>query len=280
MAIKIITDSASDITLKEMSEKNVELVPLTVQCGEDIYVDDKTIPMEMFWKMLLDGLSVKTSLPSPNEFLKVFEAAKQTGDEVICILVSSKLSGTYQSAMLAKEICDYDKIYIIDSKTAAAAEKLQVFEACSMRDKGTCAKEIAAHAEQFKERVRLIACLDTLEYLTKGGRLSATAANIGTFLKLKPIVSVEKSGEIKVVKKSRGVNRAMCDMTDLILSSDISKEQTPIPLYAYNSDNCQAFIDKLNQSSLSCMLEAPEGIGATIGTYIGPGAYGIAYVEK
>ena len=166
--------------------------------------------------------NIKTSLPSPNEFLKVFEAAKQTGDEVICILVSSKLSGTYQSAMLAKEICDYDKIYIIDSKTAAAAEKLQVFEACSMRDKGTCAKEIAAHAEQFKERVRL----------------------------------------------------------DLILSSDISKEQTPIPLYAYNSDNCQAFIDKLNQSSLSCMLEAPEGIGATIGTYIGPGAYGIAYVEK
>lgn len=126
MSIRIFTDSASDITRAELEELQAELIAMPLQCGEETYVDDKTTPVEVFWQMLLDGVNIKTSLPSPDMFVQKFKAAKEAGDEVICILIASKLSGTYQGAMLAKQIVDYDGIHVIDAGHAAAsvAEKM------------------------------------------------------------------------------------------------------------------------------------------------------------
>ena len=123
MSVRIFTDSASDITLQEMEEKQIGLIAMPLLCGEKTYIDDKTIPMTTFWEMLLDGVNIKTSLPSPECFVKIFEEAKNKKEEVVCILISSGFSGTYQGAMLAKSMVDYEGIYIIDSKCAAAAEK-------------------------------------------------------------------------------------------------------------------------------------------------------------
>ena len=244
MSIRIFTDSASDITRAELEELQVELIAMPLQCGEETYVDDKTTPVEIFWQMLLDGVNIKTSLPSPDMFVQKFKAAKEAGDEVICILIASKLSGTYQGAMLAKQIVDYDGIHVIDAGHAAAsvAEKMLVIAACRMRDQECTAEEIARRLEQLRGSVRLIACLDTLEYLARGGRLPAAVASIGTKLQLKPIIVFGENGEIQVVKKCMGSKRAMRDMTEMVTECRINPEYPVIPIFAQNDRNCQEYV--------------------------------------
>ena len=282
MSIRIFTDSASDITRAELEELQAELIAMPLQCGEETYVDDKTTPVEVFWQMLLDGVNIKTSLPSPDTFVQKFKAAKEAGDEVICILIASKLSGTYQGAMLAKQIVDYDGIHVIDAGHAAAsvAEKMLVIAACRMRDQGGKAEEIARRLEQLRGSVRLIACLDTLEYLARGGRLPAAVASIGTKLQLNPIIVFGENGEIQVVKKCMGSKRAMRAMTEMVTECRVNPEYPVIPLFAQNDGNCQEYVASLKNAGCVGMMQAPQGIGATIGSYIGPGGYGIVFVEK
>ena len=282
MSIRIFTDSASDITRAELEELQAELIAMPLQCGEETYVDDKTTPVETFWQMLLDGVNIKTSLPSPDTFVQKFEAAKEAGDEVLCILIASKLSGTYQGAMLAKQIVDYDGIHVIDAGHAAAsvAEKMLVIAACRMRDQGCTAEEIVRRLEQLRGSVRLIACLDTLEYLARGGRLPAAVASIGTKLQLKPIIVFGENGEIQVVKKCMGSKRAMRDMTEMVTECRINPEYPVIPIFAQNDRNCQEYVASLKNAGCVGAMQAPQGIGATIGSYIGPGGYGIVFVEK
>ena len=282
MSIRIFTDSASDITRAELEELQTELIAMPLQCGEETYVDDKTTPVETFWQMLLDGVNIKTSLPSPDTFVQKFKAAKEAGDEVICILIASKLSGTYQGAMLAKQIVDYDGIHVIDAGHAAAsvAEKMLVIAACRMRDQGCTAEEIVRRLEQLRGNVRLIACLDTLEYLARGGRLPAAVASIGTKLQLKPIIVFGENGEIQVVKKCMGSKRAMRDMTEMVTERRIDPEYPVIPIFAQNDGNCQEYMAALKNAGCEGTMQAPQGIGATIGSYIGPGGYGIVFVEK
>lgn len=280
MSIRIITDSASDITRAEMEQYQVELIPIPLLCGEKTYMDDKTMKTDFFWKMLMDGENIKTSLPSPDSFLQIFEEAKEQGDEVICILISSGFSGTYQSAVLAKSMAEYDKIYLVDSKCAAAAEKMVVFRACELRKNGLAVEEIAADLETFRKRVHLIACLDTLEYLKRGGRLSGAAASIGNMLKLKPIITFSEEGEILVVSKARGTKKALKEMTGLAMKPELDEHYPVIPIYAQNDANCREYMNTLHEAGFKVNEKVPEGIGATIGTYIGPGGYGIVYVEK
>ena len=250
MSIRIFTDSASDITRAELEELQAELIAMPLQCGEETYVDDKTTPVEIFWQMLLDGVNIKTSLPSPDMFVQKFKAAKEAGDEVICILIASKLSGTYQGAMLAKQIVDYDGIHVIDAGHAAAsvAEKMLVIAACRMRDQGCTAEEIVRKLEQLRGSVRLIACLDTLEYLARGGRLPAAVASIGTKLQLKPIIVFGENGEIQVVKKCMGSKRAMRDMTEMVTECGINPEYPVIPIFAQNDRNCQEYVASLKNA--------------------------------
>ncbi|MDD6325510.1 MAG: DegV family protein [Lachnospiraceae bacterium] len=282
MSIRIFTDSASDITREELEELQVELIAMPLQCGEETYVDDKTTPVETFWQMLLDGVNIKTSLPSPDTFVQKFEAAKAAGDEVVCILIASKLSGTYQGAMLAKQIVDYDGIHVIDAGHAAAsvAEKMLVIAACRMRDQGCTAGEIVQKVEELRSRVRLIACLDTLEYLARGGRLPAAVASIGTKLQVKPIIVFGEEGEIQVAKKCMGGKRAMRDMTAMVTERGIDPDYPVIPIFAQNDGNCQGYVASLENAGCEGKMQTPQGIGATIGSYIGPSAYGIVFVEK
>lgn len=282
MSIKIFTDSASDITLEELKALRVELIAMPLQCGEETYLDDKTTPVETFWQILLDGVNIKTSLPSPDTFVHKFEAAKTDSDEVICILIASTLSGTYQGAMLAKQIVDYDGIHVIDAGHAAAsvAEKMLVIAACRMRDQGCTAEEIVQTLEGLRGRVRLIACLDTLEYLARGGRLPAAVASIGTKLQLKPVIVFGENGEIRVAKKCMGGKRAMRDMTAMVMEWGIDPEYPVIPIFAQNDANCQEYVTSLNNAGCEVAMQMPQGIGATIGSYIGPGGYGLVFVEK
>ena len=128
--------------------------------------------------------------------------------------------------------------------------------------------------------MRLIACLDTLEYLARGGRLPAAVASIGTKLQLKPIIVFGENGEIQVVKKCMGSKRAMRDMTEMVTECRINPEYPVIPIFAQNDRNCQEYVASLKNAGCVGAMQAPQGIGATIGSYIGPGGYGIVFVEK
>ncbi len=279
----ILTDSASDITPKELSAWQVKLVPMTLAFdGKDSFADDHTQSMSQLWERMEAGAVLTTSQPSLQSFLDVFEGAQERGESVLYISISSSLSGTYQTARAAASMVDYDDIHIVDARQAAAsaAEKLLVWRACKLRDQGTLtAGEIAGELEKLRDRVRLFACIDTLEYLVRGGRLSKLAGNLGTLLSIKPTISFTADGKISVVKKSTGLKRAASDLCELIRPHRADTSFPVIPLFAKDPANCQSFLAQLKEKVGLTTVTPPQEIGATVGCYIGPGGFGLTYVE-
>ena len=220
----------------------------------------------------------KTSQPSPQDFLDVFEKAKENDDELICILLSSKLSGTLQSATLAKSMACYDKIHIIDSLSATYVIKMMTEYGIQLRDSGKNALEIVDELEKIKSKIKLYAVLDTLENLKKGGRLSAVEAGIGTLAKIKPLVTLTEDGKVGMKGKSIGRKKALADIVKLVEKENINTNYPIYNIYSYGMDNNKLFLDKLNEIGIA--PDESMQIGPTIGTHIGPGAYGIIFVKK
>jgi len=274
-----MTDSAADFCLEELADKQVELIPMPLHCGENNILDDKTRPVEQIWDMMISGTDIKTSQPTPETFIRHFSAAKAAGDQVLCILISSALSGTCQGAEIAKAMVEDGGIYIIDSLAAAAAEKLLVYKACRLREQGLSAAGIAGELERYKGRIRLYACLDTLDYLVRGGRLTRAAGTMGTALRLKPIISLSE-GKLSVEKKAMGIKRAIKELCQAVMARPVDTREKMIPLYAYDDGNCREFLAELKAAGFPGQLGEPEQIGATIGSYIGPGGFGLAFVEE
>lgn len=254
---------------------------MPLMCGDRTFLDDKTIPMEYFWERMLAGESVKTSQPSPDSYLREFREAKQAGDAVVCVCLSSALSGTWQSAQMARELAEYEDIFLVDSRCAAGSEKLLTLEACRLRDEGKhSAAEIALELEEFRRRIRIFACIDTLEYLVQGGRLSRAAGNIGTLLNLKPYFCFDPEGNIQVLKKVPGLNHVMHEICRQIAEIPIDPAYPVLPLYACDRANCDSFLRILHESLPLFQAYEPEEIGAIIGSYIGPGGFGVTFIEK
>ncbi|MEG2288386.1 MAG: DegV family protein [Clostridium sp.] len=277
MSIRIITDSTSDITQDLANDKNIAVVPLCVRFDQEEFKDGVTLSSEDFYSKLEVTKNLPTtSQPSPDEFLKHFNSAKEAGDEVIVITLSSSLSGTYQSAMIAKTMCEYDKIYLVDSQTVTLALKLLVEYALILRDTGTSFEDMITSLEKAKTRIKLFAVVGTLEYLKKGGRLSSTAALAGTLLGIKPIIQIE-SGAVTMAAKARGTNSAYGKIVSLIEENGGIDMSMPYTLgYSGTSNSLETFkpfIEKafdLSNSKISI-------IGCTVGVHAGPGACGIAY---
>lgn len=277
--MRIITDSAADFTLDEIKKLDITCVPLQVNFGEDTYADGVTLTPEIFWNRLLGGENPKTSQPSPDAFLTAYEEA---GDEgVVCVLLSSGLSGTVQSAVLAKSMAESDDIHIVDSMLAATAEKMLVMRACQLRDEGKLSASEAAHElERFSKRIRLYACLDTLEYLARGGRIPAAAATLGSLVQLKPLITLNEEGKVAMAGKGMGLHRATASLIKLIQQHEIDTDYPPVPLYTYSRENCSSMVKKLNAAGIACSEENAMSVGATISTHVGPGAFGLVFVEK
>ena len=207
--IRFLVDTSSDYTVEEVKEKGMELVPLHITLGEADYRDGYDLTKDRFYELLTSNEEFpKTSQPTPQDFVDIFEDVQEKGDELICILLSSKLSGTYQSATLAKNIVEYDKIYLIDSLTATHGIRLLADHAQELAKEGKTAEEIVAALEETKSKIKILAVVDTLEYLCKGGRVSRTTAAIGEMAKVKPMITVAE-GEVAVVGKSLGKNKAI-----------------------------------------------------------------------
>lgn len=275
--VRIVVDSTADL-LPEL-RRQVDVVPLTVHFGQQEYVDGVTIQAEEFYRKLADCKELPTtSQATPFDFDKVFEPIIAEGDTVVAIVVSSRLSGTYQSARIAAE--DYPgKVFVVDTLQVAISSSVLVAYALELVQQGMCAAEIAEELTAVREKVHLMAVVDTLEYLQKGGRVSKTVAIAGGLLNVKPIIGLTE-GEIKMLGKARGNKQANALMNKEIarLGVDFSK---PILLGYTGTDD--ALLRKYMEES-SDLWEGrvlPSTIvSAVIGTHAGPGAVAVAFFSK
>ena len=280
MAIRIVTDSSSDFDPAVAKRRNVEIVSMPIQFGKATFLDGKTITSEVFYKLLKEGKeNPSTSQPTPNDFLKVFESAKAAGDQVVAVLLSSALSGTVQSAMIAKGMCDYEEIYIVDSLSATAGIQILVNYACKLRDSGLKAADIAAQLEQIKDRIRIFAVIDTLEYLRRGGRISSLQAGLGSMTKLKPVIAV-RDGAVAITGKAFGTAAAVKQLLKLIADHPVDDAFPSYFLYTDDKTREELLLPKLRELGTLPQRLHYCCIGATIGTHVGTGAMGLAYIEQ
>ena len=277
--IRILIDSSADYTAEEAKQHNLELVSINITMGGKNYQDGVDLTRDEFYDLLVASEEFPmTAQPSPQDFLDVFEDAKEKGDQLIYLSLSSGLSGTFQSATLAKSMVEYDEIYLVDTLSATRAIRLMAEYACKLRDEGKDAAAIAEELENFKSRVVIYAAVDTLEYLSKGGRLSKAAAAVGELANLKPIITVAQEGTIAVPAKALGRNKALSTLVKLVSEKEIDTTFPIYSLYAVGEENTEKLEQKLGKEGIRVTKRLQ--VGSTIGCHIGPGAYGVIFVTK
>lgn len=279
--VRILTDSTADLAHEDAAELGVIVVPLTLNFGEKHYLDGIDLTPEEFFEQLESAEKLPTtSQPTPEAFLKEFEAARDAGDEMVCVLLSSALSGTYQSAAIAREEADYNGIYLVDSKNVTLAAQLLVRRAVDLARSGMSAAEIAEDLEKARERVHLFALVDTLKYLHKGGRLSGAAAIAGGLLGIKPVISINAEGKLALTDKARGLPGAYVAIFKQIGKVGGIDERYPVMLgYTGRRTAVEPFIRYITQN-LHLNKPVLRIIGSVVGTHAGPGACGIAFFSK
>ena len=277
MSVKIIVDSTADLR-PEIAEK-VGIVPLSVQFGEKTYVSGVDITSRQFYEMLVESDTLPTtSQPAPYLFESEFEKAVQEGHEVVCLTCAGKLSGTNQSANIAAAEFE-GKVHVVDSCTIAIGLAVLVEYAVALAEKGLSAEEIVLNLLGKREKIKLLALVDTLEYLKKGGRVSSTVALAGGLLNIKPVISVN-GGEIRLVGKARGSRQGNNLLVQEIQKAGGVNFDMPVMLgYTGLSD---ALLQKYIQDSASLWEGHTENlpvsiVGSVVGTHVGPGAVAVAF---
>lgn len=281
MKVRIITDSTADLTPEVRAR--IPAVPLTIHFGDDEYIDGVTISHRKFYEMLIESdVLPTTSQATPDAFAREFKKAVDSGESVVVITISSMLSGTYQSAMIAAE--DYPGVvHVVDSRSVAIGTGILAEYALTLADAGMDAADIAAKLIQERENVRIIALLDTLEYLKRGGRISKTAAVAGGILSIKPVITIDSEGAIAVLGKARGSRQGNNLLAKEIQSSGGVDFTKPVLLgyTGLNDDLLQKYIRDsahLWEDHTEALRVTP--IGSVIGTHGGPGAVAAAYFKK
>ncbi len=284
MSVRIITDSASDISRDKAQALGIEILPMTTVFGEEQYLDGVTMSHEEFFHKLVEtDVLPTTSQIAPFDYEKVFAEVKKAGDTAVCVTISGRLSGCYQSASIAAE--DYeDCVTLVDSRNVCVGQQILVYLAVRLRDEGKSAEEIARVLEEKKKDIKLIALLDTLEYLKRGGRISPAVAFAGTLLSIKPVIAIE-NGEVALLGKARGSRNSGNLLTKFIEEAGEIDFSLPYSL-AYSG-----LSDALLKKYVSDSARFYQGhvavedipvctIGSTIGTHVGPGAIALTFFKK
>lgn len=279
MSIRIITDSASDMSPAE--HPDLRVLPLSVTFGTDVYMDGVDIDHQRFYEMLVERDELpKTGQVNPYAFSQTIAEAREAGDEAVIITVGAKLSGTNQSARTALAEAPGGDVFVVDSNNVTLGERVLVEYALRLVDEGRSAAQIAAAVEAVRDRVVVIGLLETLEYLVRGGRLSAAAGAVGTLLNVKPVVAAE-DGLIVQLGKARGSKNGRNLLNQKVEKAGGVDFSMPLALgYTGLSD---AVLKKYIEDSAALWAGHTEGelsihtIGATIGTHVGPGAVAVAF---
>ena len=279
MSVRIIVDSSTDVG--EQYRSRIEVVPLTLHFGDQEYFDGVTIDKQEFYRKLVESdVLPTTSQATPAMFDSVFREVAAAGDSAVVICLSSKLSGTYQSACIAAE--DYENIYVVDSLSVAIGTGVLAEYAVRCAEEGMPASLIASLVTQRREDICVIALLDTLEYLKKGGRISKTVAFAGGVLNIKPVVTVTE-GEVTLIGKARGSRNGNNLLVEKIRQAGGVDFTLPV-LLGYTGLS-SALLDKYVEDSRELWADALEEIPrsllcSVIGTHVGPGAVAAAFFKK
>ena len=281
MAVTFIIDSASDILQSEAAALGVTVLPLKIIFGAEEYSDGVNLSHRQFYEKLIecDTLPTTCQIP-PAEFSAAYEAVTAGGDEAIVLPLSSKLSGTYQSAMIAA--ADFPNVRVVDTDTVCIGQRLLLQLGLRLAAEGLSADEIVRQLDDQKHRIRILALLDTLEFLKKGGRISSATALAGSLLSIKPVVTVQ-DGEVKMIGKARGSKQG---------NNLLRKLVTDCGGIDFSMPYCLAYTglsDQLLQKYIADSADLWQGhtdalpiatVGCTIGTHVGPGAIAVAFFEN
>lgn len=280
--IKIITDSTSDYTMEEAEKKGLVILPLRVLFGEEEYLDRVNLSVDDFYNKLIEtDVFPKTSQIPPFTYEEAMEKEVEAGNEVLVFTVSSKLSGCYQSAVNAASSFG-DKVRVIDTLSVSMGIQILIERALAMIAEGKGLDEIVERLEEEKQKIRVVALLDTLEYLKKGGRISSTKAMAGKILGIKPVISFD-GGEVNLLGTARGSKSG----SNLLMKYT---EENAIDLSRPFGMVYSGFSDVLLKKYINDSARLYEGrnpsdfvisrLGACVGTYAGPGTIGVAYFTK
>lgn len=279
--VRIITDSAADFEPQELPKLNIECIPLKVMMGQQEYEENVNLSKPQFFTLLRQLEDApKTSQASPQYLIDLFRGTREAGDEAVYITLSSALSGTYQTALMICEEEGGDSCHVVDSRNATGGQRMLVEYAVRLRDQGKSAAEIVAGVEKLREKIVLYACIDTLEYLYKGGRISQTAYKLGTLAQVKPVIRVTPEGKIEVPAKAMGMRKGI----DLLIKRlETQKPDPDHPVYVMftpETDNARMLLERVRAAGYDVPDHRLISVGAAIGSHIGHNGCGIVYAEE
>ena len=280
MKIRIITDSASDFLPPHRPELTV--LPMEITFGEEQYLDGVDLTHRQFYEKLIEGEHLPTtSQIAPGQFEEAFQQAADAGETVVAVVLSAKLSGTWQSARIAAESFS-GRVFVVDSENATIGERILVERALELMDQGLEAAEIAARLDEEKKDIRLVPLLDTLEYLKRGGRISPAVAMVGGILSIKPVVAVQ-DGEVVMLGKARGSkNGSNLLVQEIGKAGGVDFTRPYLLGYAGLDDVLlKKYIEDSSELWTGHTDSLPIAtVGGTIGTHVGPGAIAVAFFRR
>lgn len=273
--IRIVTDSGADISVQEATKLGIDVVSLKIQFEDRVYTQEKDTDFQKFYEELKAARKApKTSQPSPEDFAAVYRRA-EAGDTILVVCLSGGLSGTYQSALIAKDMVE-TPVYVVDSRSAIMGQRLLVEKAIALRDSGVSAEGIVLALESLRERVVVWGMVDTLTYLYKGGRLPRTVAIAGNLLGIKPIVTLNEKGSIVMAGKGRSIASVVSKFED----GPAYDPEYPVYFgYTADSESSQKAQEQIVERS-AIKQTGMFPVGSLIGTHVGPGCIAVAYVRK
>ncbi len=279
--IRIITDSAADFEPAELADKNIICTPMKINFGDKEYTENVNLTKDSFYELLVSsGDFPKTSQPAPFDFEKVLTPAMEAGDEAVIITISSALSGTYQNAALVKNMLEYEDCHVVDGLSATAGQRILVEHAVRLRDEGRAAAEIAVELTELRGRIEIFACIDTLEYLYKGGRISHTSYTVGSFVNIKPIITVSREGRVEVAAKALSMRKGIKNICAHMEKVKPDLNYPVYLVYSHDRKNTELLAEALRSAGYEISNSQLVNIGAAIGAHIGVGACGVIYVSK
>lgn len=279
--LRILTDSAADITRDEAEKLNIQIIPLTISFPDGDCPQETEADFEGFYQRLATCEELpKTSQPSLESYLHFYEEAKLAGDDLLVLTLSGGLSGTVQASNTAKDLCGYDRIFVVDTQQAITAQRMLVEWAVQQRDLGRSAEEIASGVEELRNRVTVSGVVDTLTYLRKGGRIPASLAILGTALKIKPVIALQDT-RLQTIGKAMGQNAGIRMLYERL------EKYPPDPafpiLFGYTSDKevverfAEATVEKYGFQDFETRLHR---VGGIIGTHVGTNCIALCYVAR
>ena len=279
--VRLITDSAADFEPFELEKLGITCIPIKVLLGDKEYEENVNLTKDQFFRLLEQtDASPKTSQPSPNILMDLFRQTKGAGEEALYITLASALSGTYQSAAMICDDAESELCHVLDSRNATGGQRLQLEYAARLRDEGKSAAEIVEAVKAMQGKIVLYACIDTLEYLYKGGRISQTVYKLGTLANIKPIITVERDGGIGIPAKAMGMRKGMDFLCKRVEQQKPSKDHNFYVMYTADRTIGQTLAQKFRDMGIEVPEDRIIQVGAGIGSHVGPNACGMVYVAE